>query len=303
MSFKSTVIRTAARVGLQLQKHAPEILVGTGIISAIGATGFAIKSTMHIQDVVDDHNTMMQKIELSKRMVEQEPDAGLVYTENNINADKQMVYAKTTAAYVKLYAPSIILTGVSVTCILAGFNIMNKRYAATAAAFGTLLTQFNSYRDRVRERYGEEVERDIYTDTVVTTIEDENGNQIEQRTPNVDINDTQFFFDEMSAIWSDDDPTMNIAQLQGAIDRANNQLEREGHIFLNDVRRLLGLPDTPQGAVLGWIWNKDHPQHCVDLGVFNETDDPWDFSNRCAWDGKMGILLSPNVDGLIFNMI
>lgn len=303
MSWKTTIIRTASRVGLQLRKHAPEILVGTGILSAVGATGCAINSTLHAQEVIDEHNRLMAKIDQATRLVQNEPDSGLVYTENNREADRQDVYQHTVLMYARLYAPTIILTGVSVACILAGFNILQKRYAATAAAFGTLLTQFNAYRDRVRERYGEDEERDIYHDVVETTVTDDQGKEITERKATVDITDFQFYFDEFSPIWSSDDPRMNVEQLRSAIDRANNQLEQEGHLFLNDLRRMLGLGDTPQGAVLGWIWNEDHPEHCVDLGVFNGTDDPWDFDARTLWDGQNGLLLTPNVDGLIFDKI
>lgn len=303
MSWKTTLIRTASRGVMVLKKHAPEILTGVGIVSGVAATGFAVKSTMEADKIIENHNAMMKKIEMAKTIVEKEPELGYEYTENNQDADRQAVYMKTAMEYVKLYAPTIGLTVLSIASILTAHSILSRRYTAVAAAFATTLTQFNAYRERVRNEVGEEREYDLYNDVVTAEVTDEDGTVTETRTPNLDTSTMDRYFDESSYIWDSQNPEMNVNQLRTIIARANDMLDRDGHLFLNDVYRLLGLDDTPEGSVCGWIWNEEKREHYVDFGVFNGTDDPWDFANRCEWDGKNGILLHFNINGVIYNLI
>ena len=137
MSAKDIIVGTASKAGFFLKKHSPEILLGVGLVSGVAATGFAIRSTMHIDTVIEQHNAMMHKIEMGRKLVENEPESGIVYTENQEAADRQMVYAKTIVAYGKLYAPTILLSAASLVCLLGAFNIMNRRYAGAVAAFFT----------------------------------------------------------------------------------------------------------------------------------------------------------------------
>ena len=72
MSVKSTIIGATAKAGFFLKKHSPEILLGAGLVSGAAATGFAIRSTMHIDTVIEQHNAMMHKIEMGRKLVENE---------------------------------------------------------------------------------------------------------------------------------------------------------------------------------------------------------------------------------------
>lgn len=305
MSLKSMVIGAASKAGFFIQKHSPEILLGTGLVSGVAATGFAIRSTMHIDTVIEQHNAMMHKIEMGRKLVENEPDSGIVYTENQEAADRQMVYAKTIVGYAKLYAPTILLSTTSIACLLGAFNIMNRRYAGVVAAFSALSVKFEDYRQRVIDKYGVEQDLDFLNGIREIEIENEDGTTEVQRQQDqlITLSGTERYFDESSPMWDRENPAMNVVTLRHSIQKANNMLQRDGHLFLNDVYRMLGLDDTAEGAVLGWIIDGNSKETFVDFGVFNGTDDPWDFASRAEWDGRNEILLHFNCEGIIFDRL
>ncbi len=305
MSAKDIIVGTASKAGFFLKKHSPEILLGAGLVSGAAATGFAIKSTMHIDTVIEQHNAMMHKIEMGRKLVENEPESGIVYTENQEAADRQMVYAKTIVAYGKLYAPTILLSAASVVCLLGAFNIMNRRYAGAVAAFSALSMKFEDYRQRVIDKYGAEQDLDFLNGIREIEVENEDGTVEVQRQQDrmITLSGTERYFDEDSPLWDKDNSAMNVVTLRHVIQRSNDMLQRDGHLFLNDVYRMLGLEDTAEGAVLGWIIDGHSKETFVDFGVFNGTDDPWDFANRAEWDGKSAILLHFNCEGIIFDRL
>lgn len=98
-------------------------------------------------------------------------------------------------------------------------------------------------------------------------------------------------FDENSVCWSPT-PEYNRVFLQCQQNYANDLLRARGHIFLNEIHDMLGVPRTGNGAVCGWI---DNP---VDFGIFNQDGIKRDLLTD---DGV--IHLEFNVDGVIYDKI
>jgi hypothetical protein len=71
----------------------------------------------------------------------------------------------------------------------------------------------------------------------------------------------------------------------------NDSLQLDGHVFLQDVTRHLGFPDSKVGAVTGWIYKK------------GTGDDYIDFKIKDLQDSHGYILLDFNVDGVILDLI
>ena len=105
-------------------------------------------------------------------------------------------------------------------------------------------------------------------------------------------------FDKHCAEW-DRSWIYNMKWLRANETAANDILRTRGHIFLNEVYNMIGLPHTPEGAVAGWIYNGDGDGF-VNFGL----DDPDNESARRMVDGDdCAILLDFNVDGIIFDKI
>jgi hypothetical protein len=75
-------------------------------------------------------------------------------------------------------------------------------------------------------------------------------------------------------------------------------LQSRGHVFLNEIYDLIGVPRTQAGSVVGWV--KDHGDNYIDFGIFDgRTQEARDFVNGY----ERNILLDFNVDGVIYDLI
>ena len=81
----------------------------------------------------------------------------------------------------------------------------------------------------------------------------------------------------------------NMLYLKNQQTYANNLLRSRGHLFLNEVYDMLGLPRTKDGCVVGWVLGS-----YVDFGLDNERNE--DPERRCQ-------ILDFNVDGYILDKI
>lgn len=133
------------------------------------------------------------------------------------------------------------------------------------------------------------------------TIEDGKVVNVKTLTPPesvvTDVIGSQYsrFFDEGCTAWMPD-ARFNYTFLTTQEMYANGYLEQRGHLFLNEVYDMLGMPRTRAGAIVGWIKKGDGDGR-VDFGL--DKDYAKDFVN-----GRTNtILLDFNVDGLIIDKI
>lgn len=274
--------RVIGKTKLFFIKHAPEILIGTGVIGTVASTVMAVKATPKAQERIlemhEEVETMTDKKEIAKTKV------------------------KCYIGVAKDYAPAAIVEGASVTCILAGTGKFKKRNAALASSCAAIDGAFKEYRDRVAERFGSEVESEIRHNVKKETIEiDENG---EKKTVEVNSlqNYSEFakFYQAGCTGWTKD-PEQNLWELKKFESWCNDKLRDQGYLFLNEVYDMLGLPRTKGGQIYGWIYeeNNEHGDNVVDFGIYKATDKTMDFVNGY----ENVILLDFNVDGNILDRI
>lgn len=303
----SKLTRTLNRVGLKLKKHSPEILVVTGVVGTVASAVMACKATTKIDEVLAETK---ENVEKTKDYVEKKGFSEK-YTEEDYKKDLTIFYAKGGLELVKLYAPSVALGALSITAILSGHNVLRKRNVALAAAYATVEKGFKEYRGRVVERFGEELDRELKynikaKEVEETTVDEKTGEEkVTKKTVNVaDPNKYSTyarFFDDGCTGWTKD-PEYNLMFLKNQQRYANDLLKSRGHLFLNEVYDMLGIPRTKAGQVVGWIYDEEYPNgdNFVDFGIY-------DLYNEKARDFVNGyertILLDFNVDGDIMNLI
>ena len=303
----SKLTRTLNRVGLKLKKHSPEILVVTGVVGTVASAVMACKATTKIDEVLAETKNNVEK---TKDYVEKKGFSEK-YTEEDYKKDLTIFYAKGGLELVKLYAPSVALGALSITAILSGHNVLRKRNVALAAAYATVEKGFKEYRGRVVERFGEELDRELKynikaKEVEETTVDEKTGEEkVTKKTVNVaDPNNYSTyarFFDDGCTGWTKD-PEYNLMFLKNQQRYANDLLKSRGHLFLNEVYDMLGIPRTKAGQVVGWIYDEEYPNgdNFVDFGIY-------DLYNEKARDFVNGyektILLDFNVDGDIMNLI
>lgn len=304
----NTLNRGIGKAGFKLKKHAPEILIVTGVIGTVTSAVLACVATTKVNDILAKSKEEVDKIHES---VNKEVSEGVVYTEEDSKKALTSVYCKTGFALAKLYAPSVALGALSLTSIVASHNVLHKRNVALAAAYAAVDNSFKQYRNNVVKRFGEEVDRHlkygIETQEVEETVVDENGKETKVKKTVETINPEYVgnmgspyakFFDNGNDGW-DPDPEVTLMFLRARQNYANDLLKARGHLFLNEVYDMLDIPRTQAGQVVGWRYNTKNPSgdNYVDFGLYN----PYNENARDFLNGReQVILLDFNVDGNIW---
>jgi hypothetical protein len=243
-----------------------------------------------------------EKIKLTEQ-VRQDPDHKENYLEDDRHKDIRVIKLQTGAKIVKLYAPAIIVGGISIAALTSSHRILTTRNAALTAAYAALEKGFEQYRRRVVEKYGEDQDRNFRYGTREVEIADPEDHRKKKTVTRVSPEGASIyarFFDPFNENWSRD-PEYNMFFLKCQQNWANDMLRARGHVFLNDVYDHLGIPRSKAGAVVGWILSKNNKNdNYVSFGIFEGNDQKIrDFVN-----GHEGaILLDFNVDGIIYDKI
>lgn len=294
---------------LILKKNSPEILLGIGIVGFVGTVVTACRATLKADEVLEYHKRKMKDIKDAKEIADNDKTGELAYDAPLYRQDVAVQYMRTTGNMAKLYAPTIALGTLSLACILTSRNIMQKRYLGVVAAYNGVSAAFEEYRKRVREEYGENLDKHFRYGTTYDKLTevgvDENGKktkttvdteQMDSKTINPG-DDSIRFFDSSNPNW-DPNPQFSLMFLRGQQNILNDILHTRGHVFLNEVLDALGFEHTPQGAVLGWI--SDGYDGYIDFGLY----DPNKESVRRFINGVDNvILLEFNHDGVIWDKI
>lgn len=126
----------------------------------------------------------------------------------------------------------------------------------------------------------------------------------ETKKPTEQMNPSQYarIFDDACVGWTKD-PEYNLVYLKERQNYANCMLINRGHLFLNEVYDMLGIPRTKAGAVVGWIYDEEHPygDNFLDFGLYDPKNSEYnsDFINGYSSTA----LLDFNVDGDILDQI
>nr|DAT63822.1 MAG TPA: hypothetical protein [Caudoviricetes sp.] len=226
-------------VKLALIKHAPTLLVAGGTTMLVAATGVAVKKSFtYLDEDLVPYITEAAVIE-----ADEEKD------EETKKADLTAAQKKFLVRTAKRYAPVVGLTVAGIACIAAGHTMQMKRLAGLGAALALaeadkkdLLAELN---DEVPEPRTETV--DGKTEVVRTP---QKGHLL----PAEDFRNRVFGPENKN--W-DPSPVVSQNFLNATERHLNDLLRWQGHVFLNEVYKALGMPQTRLGGVMGWSRKAD----------------------------------------------
>ena len=279
-----------------------------GLVGTVASAVMACKATLKVNEITDEAKENIEKIHVA--LDKGYTEAGEEYTEEDSKKDLTITYIQTGVKLARNYAPAIVLGSLSAASIITGHNMLRKRYIATAAAYTLIDKSFKDYRGRVVERFGKELDQELRYNIKAKEVEeievDEKGKEkVVKKTINVidpnDVSDYAKFFCEGCHGWSKD-PEFNLMFLKRQQAWANELLKSRGHLFLNECYDLLGIDRTQAGNVVGWIYDKEHPNgdNYVDFGIYDIDDE----RKRAFVNGyERSILLDFNVDGNILELM
>lgn len=295
------------KASFKLQKHSPEILVVAGVVGTVASAVMACKATTKLNSILEESKETIDKI----HEVAADESMADKYTPEDAKKDLTITYVQTGIKLVKLYAPAIALGALSIGCILSSNNILRKRNVALAAAYATVDKSFKEYRGRVIEKFGEAIDRElkynIKEQKVEETVTDPETGKEKKVKKTIQVSDIDGyseyarFFDDGCKGW-EKDAEMNLMFLRAQQQYANDLLRARGRLFLNEVYRMLGIPETKAGQVVGWVYDPENPMgdNYVDFGIY-DINKP---RNRDFVNGyERTVLLDFNVDGNIWELM
>lgn len=279
--INSNLSKKIYRQSLILKKNSPHIAFGFGVVGVLTGTVLACKATV--------------KLNGSYAVFKDELDDVKKYSlDGNRNKDLASVYGRNAAIVVKAYGPSAIVMGLSIAALTGSHIEMTKRNKALTAAYVALQKAYDEYRIRVREKYGNETELDIYHAVKEDNAKSKEVVKHKLADPN-SFSPYARFFDEASTEWTKD-PEMNRLFVTCQQQYLNHVLHVRGHVFLNEAYDALGLERSTAGAVVGWVVGENGDNY-IDFGIFEAQN------ARFINGSERSILLDFNVDGVIYDKI
>lgn len=293
----------AGQATLQLSKQSPHILFGAGIVG-FGATIYlASKAVLKLDRHVDNFQENLETVKELYDSAKDSDEGRASYPKSEYRKDLAYLYANSIYDITKMYAPTVIVGTLTIVCLTKSHTILSNRNTALMAAYSVLERSYNAYRKRVIDEFGEDKDREFrYPTKEIRTLSlDEKGKAVEKvetKTLLDQYSTYARFFDEMCPDWKRN-PEYNLIFLRAQQNWANDLLQARGHVFLNEVYDMLGIPRTKAGAVVGWVIGHEGDNY-IDFGLFDgENSAARDFVNG----RERSILLDFNVDGVIYDKI
>ena len=194
--------KTMNKLPLILKKHAPVVLAGAGAILNAGACIFSA--------------------------------AGALKAEKLIKSEKPEGRREEAKIYIRSYWPAALLFIGGTVSIIFSHKLSAKQIAGFAAAAVAAEGNLRKYRQAIKEKLGEEEEKEIYISKVVDAdwaIWPEIPHKVE------DYDDSNVFYDA----YSDRFFVSSIEKVQQAMYHMNRNFVMRGWAYLNEWYEMLGL--------------------------------------------------------------
>lgn len=205
-----------------ISKNSPAILTATGIVLGISACVTAVRATPKALRLIDE--------------------AAEIKEENGEAFTKRDIFM---AAW-KPYVPSVIIGGLSITCLIGANSINFRRNVALATACNLSKDALIDYKRRVVEEIGEEKERVIQKkaneDRAKRVVKKEPAKTIVIGTGDyrcVDVISNYPF-------------SSNKNKIEAAVNKLNRSMTYDMYVSLSDLYDELGIPHTKISDELGW---------------------------------------------------
>lgn len=299
--------KAAKKAEFETKKHSPEIFMAIGVIGTIAGTVVACKATTKLDAILEETKEKTTQV---REFDPEEVEVDVEYTEQDRKKDMAIVYLQSGVKIAKLYAPAMLIMGLSISSILVSCNILKKRNLALMTAYATLNKTFGDYRERVAKKYGDAVEEEIRYGIekrkITEEVVDENGKkkavkkEVEVATVDSDES-TVFEFSEDTTTHFDSVMDYNRMFLSARQALAQDMLVANGYLFLNEVLDLLDLDRTADGFQLGWIYAPDNERgdNVIDFRMRESLKEIMDDEGNPMY--KPVIYLDFNYDGVITN--
>jgi hypothetical protein len=291
-TIKKTVGPRVGRALLTGKNYSPELYLAGGLAMGIGSAIMLAKAHKRSDEVLDP---TIEMIGDAKDYITEENFKAVEETGHEaINrAEAQSImkpmYGTLVLDAVKLYGPGVLMGVGSIALIMASHGVLRNRNRALISTVALIERGFSTYRKRVVDEYGKEVDEKLYfgadSRDVVTVEEIEGGKTRKRKSKRNHIPEVPApmlygrTFDETVPRWRTD-RKRNETWLHMMQAMMNDKLDAYGVLFLNDVYEQLGFRKTAVGAVAGWCRDLPGGDNFVSFGLdnsinLNKGDNRW----------------------------
>ena len=232
-------------VGLVVQRHLPEILLAGSIAAGIATVYLVSKETKGAQEVIERHERERKEI----------PDFE--------KAEIGKLYLKTAGRMAKNYAPAIATGTLSIAFSLGSFGVLRRRNIALLGAAKAISDAYAEYRNRVKEKLGEEKELDIFHNAKYEKVE-QIGEDGKKKKKEIRIFDEESFDNEFGRYYDNTctnwkpDPILaknNLFLAKCGIEDELASRPKNHPYFVNELYTDYNMPLSSEGFKWGWDWN------------------------------------------------
>lgn len=253
--FKDLIKNTVKTVTTTCQKHAPEILIATGMVASVGAVAMAIKATVDVQEPLEECKENIEDIKESKDEYKHEAD---------YNKDLTVAYFKTAGVVAKHYAIPVVLEITALGTMFSSNKKSRERNAQLAGALTTVQGLYSRYRKNVIDTYGEDVDDAMRLGTkiekrTVETVDPETGKKKKQKIDTMvvdpeNLSDFAIIYSpQTNANFDERNFQCNIQTLNIRRNYMANIMRCNGFITVNEFLKDCGF-DMQQTKIQGQVW-------------------------------------------------
>lgn len=296
MKLMKAITKGIGRTTLFLKRHKSEIMLGAGLIGNTTGVILACRASTKLEKTIDEAKTNIDSIHAMR------DDPESKYPDKDYKRDLTKAYISSAGSIAKLYALPTALICLSDASIAGSHVVLRKENIALTGAYMALAESYKMYRKRVIDCEGKDKDveymhglRAVETGTVK---DEETGEEVKAKTYYQKGDSVSVYakvFDESNPNWNRN-PERNLSFLKMVQNDVNDILHARGHIFLNEVYKMLGFKETTAGQIVGWV--DGHGDSYVDFLIY-------DFSSKPVQDFINGLVdyiqLDFNVDGPIIH--
>lgn len=233
------------KVKYGVKKNAPELLLGGALITGTACVATTIVAATKAE-------TITRALNSNKEQLTVEIENGL--SKEDSKKALMSMYGEATVGYAKKYVIPATLFVATAGLVFASYKIQKNRQVALSSALASATLAYSTLFNKVKmgAEHGLTAQEILDGVEVNQVVNEETGEVTYEKSQGEALGTIyDFRFDKYSTSW-EHDKFQNLCTLNAEMNLANDKLNLEGFLFLNDVLVRLGLPRTKAGQVVGW---------------------------------------------------
>lgn len=161
------------------------------------------------------------------------------YSKDYYTGENELTRWETVKAVAPVYILPAVIGVSSIACLLGASVLSRRQQAALIGAYALVDAKFKEYRESAKRVYGKDADQKIMDDVLIA-----------ERCDDVTLpsGDLILFYDSMSDRYFHS-TSQNVMESESELNRL---FVLRGYASLNDFYKMLGLPETLSGDILGW---------------------------------------------------